>query len=246
MDTYQPTISVIIPAFNEEQYLPRTIAAIQKAGDRLREERNQTIEIIVVDNNSLDRTKEIATELGAKVIFEQFNNISRARNVGVSHAQGEFLAFIDADMIISDDLLCAIDANLMDSDSVGGGTAIRPERWTVKVAIFWLVEAFMTFLFGGFPGVLHCRKKEFVDMRGFDEKYYVGEKMNFYRRLKLYGKWRSQVLKDTTNGTATVSMRAIAHNNFWTVMFTFLVLMLSPNKRVRDPRYCQMWYQPKR
>lgn len=93
--------SVIIPAFNEELYIKDSLRAVQK----------QTVsrdnyEIIVVNNNSTDLTKEIAEISGAdKVIdeFEQGTNI--ARNKGIAESSGEILAFLDADSIPPPDWL---------------------------------------------------------------------------------------------------------------------------------------------
>lgn len=244
--TYQPTLSVIVPAFNEEGFIEHCISSLQRAGNRLREEKKQYIEIIVVDNNSTDRTGEIARQAGARVIFEPYNNISRARNIGANQAQGEFLAFVDADMCVSEDLLCSIDENLMDSRSVGGGTRVRPEKWTFNIFVYWIFESSLRFLFGGFSGVLHCRKKEFEDMRGFDEQCFIAEKINFYRRLRLYGRWRSQEIKDAGYGIVTVSMRVLAHNSPWTIIKNFLPFLWKPNLKVRNPEYCKMWYAPPR
>jgi glycosyltransferase involved in cell wall biosynthesis len=74
-------ISVIIPAFNEEKLLKHTLGQIQYA---LKENRGQGFawEIIVFDNNSTDRTAGVATEMGARVVFEPVNQIGRARNTG--------------------------------------------------------------------------------------------------------------------------------------------------------------------
>jgi len=242
-ESYKPTLSVVIPAYNEEDCLAQTIASVQKAGDRLRAEKKQAIEIIVVDNNSKDRTGEVAREAGARVVFEPQNNISRARNAGAAVARGEFLAFVDADMLISDDLLCAIDENLMNPGSVGGGTRTRPDRWSITVMIFWMIESVARFLFGGFDGVLHCRHKEFFEMGGFSEKHYVAEKIDFYKRLKLHGRWRSQEIKDAPRGHAVVSMRMLAEHGFWTFLKNVLPFLWRPNRKVCDLKYCKLWYK---
>ena len=85
--------SVIIPAYNEEALLENTLEVLQKAMAEI----PLSGEIIVTDNNSTDRTAEIAKSAGAKVVFEPINQISRARNTGAKHAEGRYLIFIDAD-----------------------------------------------------------------------------------------------------------------------------------------------------
>ena len=86
---------IIIPAFNEEDYLPSTLDSIQAATEHLRTRVN--IEIIVVDNNSDDRTGAIASERGARNIHEPVQGIARARNFGAFHADGDALVYVDAD-----------------------------------------------------------------------------------------------------------------------------------------------------
>ncbi len=70
--------SVIIPAFNEQKWLPETLDALQNAMRGI----VMPGEIIVADNNSGDKTPEIAIQYGANVVFEPVNQISRARNTG--------------------------------------------------------------------------------------------------------------------------------------------------------------------
>ena len=50
-------------------------------------------EMIIVDNNSVDRTPKIAMDAGARVVFEPINQISRARNCRCSRSEGEILVF---------------------------------------------------------------------------------------------------------------------------------------------------------
>jgi len=89
-------VSVIVPAFNEERLLPAALAAIRRAAGAF-EARGWTSELIVCDNNSTDRTADIARSHGATVVFEPLNQISRARNAGAARASGDWLVFVDAD-----------------------------------------------------------------------------------------------------------------------------------------------------
>ena len=88
------TISVIVPAYDEEAYLGRCLESLK----------NQTVtdfELIVVDNNSTDGTTRIAREYADTVLFCRRQGISSARNFGAAHASGEILCFIDADGVVS-------------------------------------------------------------------------------------------------------------------------------------------------
>ena len=92
-------LSVVVPAFNEEKVLPRSLAAIRTALAAF-----DDAELIVCDNNSTDRTAAIAREAGAQVVFEHVNQISRARNAGARAARGDWLLFVDADSYPSREL----------------------------------------------------------------------------------------------------------------------------------------------
>lgn len=92
-------ISFVIPAFNEERFLPRTIQSIQNhVADRYLHE------IIIVDHGSTDSTVEAARALGATVYERtEAKTISDLRNFGVSQAQGPILIFLDADTALTAD-----------------------------------------------------------------------------------------------------------------------------------------------
>jgi len=61
--------------------------------------------MIVCDNNSTDRTAEIARAAGAIVVYEPVNQIARRRNCGAAAATGDWLIFVDADSIRAPDCL---------------------------------------------------------------------------------------------------------------------------------------------
>ena len=91
-------ISIIIPAHNEEKYLEETLRYVS-------EQNYPDFEIIVVDNNSTDRTKEIAESFGVKVFSEKNKGTGWAREKGRLEASGEILAFLDADCLPDPDWL---------------------------------------------------------------------------------------------------------------------------------------------
>jgi glycosyltransferase involved in cell wall biosynthesis len=93
-------ISVIIPAFNEERFLSKTIAAVKRNDFPM-----NNCQIIVVNNGSTDRTSEIARNSDVEVIECVRMFVGAARNLGVQKARGEYLAFLDADCIPQTDWL---------------------------------------------------------------------------------------------------------------------------------------------
>ena len=88
-------LTIIIPAFNEEAYLPSTLDSIQTAAAHSDAE----VDIIVVDNNSVDDTAAVARSKGVTVVHEPVQGIARARNAGAGHAEGDVLVFVDADVV---------------------------------------------------------------------------------------------------------------------------------------------------
>ena len=89
-------LSFVIPAWNEEKLIGKTIEAIQQSSSKY------DFEIIVADDASTDRTAEIARELGSRVLKCNNMQIGPTRNDGASVATGEILIFVDADTIVSE------------------------------------------------------------------------------------------------------------------------------------------------
>lgn len=95
----RPAISIIVPVFNVEQFLPRCIESI----------RNQcmtNIEIILVDDGSYDRSGQICDQYEKldrriRVIHKKNGGLSDARNVGIDHAEGDYIGFVDSDDFIN-------------------------------------------------------------------------------------------------------------------------------------------------
>src|SRR5437667_4737779 len=90
-------------------------------------ERGWPAELIVCDNNSTDRTAQIARAAGARVVFEPVNQISRARNAGAAHATGDWLIFVDADSYPSDSLIAEVAEEIETGNCLAGGCTIKLE-----------------------------------------------------------------------------------------------------------------------
>jgi glycosyltransferase involved in cell wall biosynthesis len=90
-----PRITFVIPTFNEQEFLPRTLLAIIELVKQI------PYEIIVVDNGSTDRTAQIASSFAARVLVDPTSTIAGLRNLGALAAHGRFLVFLDADVIIT-------------------------------------------------------------------------------------------------------------------------------------------------
>lgn len=101
-DTKQPLISVIIPVYNIMEYLPRCVDSVCR-------QTYKNLEILLVDDGSTDGTGALCDELAAKderirVFHKENGGSSSARNLGIAHAKGSFLGFVDSDDYIEPDM----------------------------------------------------------------------------------------------------------------------------------------------
>jgi len=114
-----PTVSVIVPVFNAERALPRLMDSL-----RAQTYPRDCIEIILVDNNSTDRSPEVMRRYPEAIplAFAEWQSSYAARNVGIQRATGEVLAFIDADCRAHPDWLRAGVSALIDkgADRIAG------------------------------------------------------------------------------------------------------------------------------
>jgi glycosyltransferase involved in cell wall biosynthesis len=193
-------LSVIIPAYNEEQCLPQSLERIGKAlsiAGCSSENANSSSElaccfseIIVVNNDSQDRTKRVAEDFGAKVVFEKEHNISRVRNTGAAHSDGEVLVFIDADTLVPDTLFQKIKAAMEDENYFGGAVAVEwgelQRKW---MRLYLLGGKFWTTVFNMKQGAAQfCRRSVFEKLGGYDPTIFMGEDVEFYWRLSRFAR----------------------------------------------------------
>ncbi len=160
-------LSVIIPAYNEEKLLPGCLesvfAALQANGFR-----DCKGEVIVVDNNSSDRTAELARAAGATVVFEPVNQISRARNAGARVAQGDWFLFVDADSFLNPRTLAELLRRIRHGRLAGGGCVVgldkAPRVGHFFIEICNLLMRTMLWAAGSF---VFCRADAFREIGGF-------------------------------------------------------------------------------
>jgi len=133
-----PTLSIIIPAYNEA-------GVIKKCLDSLMPQLDNINEIIVVDNNSSDGTGLIAASYpDVTVIREARQGISYARSTGFDHAQGTIVARIDADSIASPDWATVLHNIFADTsvDAACGNMAISEFSPPKRLWIRWFFRGF--------------------------------------------------------------------------------------------------------
>jgi glycosyltransferase involved in cell wall biosynthesis len=174
-------ISVVIPAFNEESYLPATLSRLRDAISVCR----CGVQLIVVDNESADRTAEVARSFDATAVHEAVHNISRVRNTGASVARGDVLAFVDADTIVPVYFLDRL-AEAIANPACNGGSADIVHAPASKLLQAYLgAWRWFGIRLGMAQGAAQfCRRSAFDLLKGYDESYFMGEDVEFYWRLQ--------------------------------------------------------------
>lgn len=183
-------ISIIIPAYNEEKYLPATIAAVRRA---LGGKNEESFEIVVVDNDSTDDTCGVAFRLGARVVGERERNISTVRNTGGDAATGEVLVFVDADTAVRPGLFERIEDAMEDPRCVGGSVDVEYDAFAHRqwVRFYLLTAQAVGRGLGWRQGALQfCRSSVFRELDGYDETIFVAEDIEFHWRLDKLAKQR--------------------------------------------------------
>jgi glycosyltransferase involved in cell wall biosynthesis len=174
-------LSIVIPAYNEEKCLPATLESVRAALGNI-----PSAEIIVVDNESTDATREIAANFGANVVDESVHNIARVRNTGAAKARGDILIFIDADTLVPSTLFKKMIELNSDETVLGGSVDVRYEPVPTQA---WMRLYMFTFqnvgrLLKWRQGAAQfCRTSVFRELGGYDETIYVGEDIEFHWRL---------------------------------------------------------------
>ncbi len=183
-----PTISVIIPAYNAERTILETIASVQQ-------QTFSDLELIVVDDGSTDRTLELlytVTDERLRIFSYQNGGVSVARNRGISHATGEFIAFLDADDLWTPDKLEAQLTALQQHPEAGvayswtyfideqGGPSYVDDSRSFEGNVY--AELLVTnFLHNGSNPLI--RSQAIKSVGGFDPALAFGEEWDFYLRL---------------------------------------------------------------
>lgn len=186
-------LSVVIPAYNEEKYIADCLQSlIEIAGDEL-------YEIIVVDNNSTDKTNAIARSFkGVTVVKEKRKGTSFARQKGFQIAKGDLIAFIDADTLVTQGWIQKVkeefftDKHLVCLSSPYTFYDLsRAKR--ILVWSYWNILAYPVYVLLLRYMVLGAnfvvRRKALEKIGGFDDDFvFYGDDTDIARRLHTVGK----------------------------------------------------------
>ncbi|HXM42394.1 MAG TPA: glycosyltransferase [Bryobacteraceae bacterium] len=179
-----PIISVIVPALNEESVIGRCLASLKQ--QKLPAD---CFEVIVVDNGSTDRTREIAGSFGGRLsvtVLERSGvRISALRNFGAAAAMGEFLAFLDADCVAPRHWLQqTVDLLRADAFRIIGAQYRIPANssWVAKAwygDLWRMKDGPVSYVPGGDMAV---GRELFINLGGFDETIVTSEDTEFCER----------------------------------------------------------------
>lgn len=183
-----PKISIIVPVYNLENYIEKTV-------NQLSNQTYKNLEIILVDDGSTDNSFEICKKLSEKdsrivAIHQQNSGVSTARNTGIKHASGEYIGFCDGDDAIENDIYEFLYNNLVADNadiSICGVTMINPDMSVNNIStgkhIVW--ESFQDYVKALFKGTTTmnvytklykaeiCKTTDFpVNLKTNEDKFY--------------------------------------------------------------------------
>lgn len=230
-------LSFVVPAHNEELELPATLIAVRAAAEAA----GQRYEIIVVDDASTDRTREVALEAGARILSVQLRQIAAVRNAGARAAAGDILFFVDADTHVT---AAAIEAALraLQGGCVGGSARLKLDRAVPLWATVFLFLFFALYFAAnlGVGAFLFVRRENFDAIGGFDEQYFAGEEMYFTLALRKLG--RFVVLKEPV----TTSARKVRMHSPRYLFRQWLTMLFSGRRALLERKNLDVWYDGKR
>lgn len=203
-------LSIIIPTYNEEEYLPKLLESI-------RMQDFTDYEIIVADADSMDNTRQIAREYGAIVVEGGLPAVGR--NAGAAIAQGELLLFLDSDLKLTDGYLRNV---IEEFEKEGLGIAITQmtplSEKKRDIYLHNLANWFMIAVENIKPHGAGCygiiSKKELHDeCKGFDENLDFGEDTDYIERVAEISRFK--VLRHAKIG---VSTRRLEEEGLYTLL----------------------------
>jgi glycosyltransferase involved in cell wall biosynthesis len=203
-DHWVRPISIVIPVWNEAHYLPRLLEQLRHylpAG-----------EIVVSDNDSEDQSPSIARQYRCSLV--QGGRPGKSRNAGAAVSTGEIILFLDADVLICATDIQKITAHFRDNRVVCVHPRLIPISDNVFIFLCYAI-ADLYFQFTqkirmpqGLGSAIAVRRSAFHRVGGFDENLTVGEDVDFFRRIRCFGR----IVYDRDIGTFVSARRFLVEN----------------------------------
>ncbi|MFM1768678.1 MAG: hypothetical protein RJA22_1207 [Verrucomicrobiota bacterium] len=240
------TVSIIVPAYNEEKLLPATLESLRTAAGAFTA-LGWEHEVVVCDNNSADRTAELARSAGARVVFEPVNQISRARNTGAAAAAGAWLVFVDADSQPCAGLFGAVAEVIRRGDVLAGGSTLRLEG-PYPAARFitgcWnRLSRMARWAAGSF---IFCEAAAFRAEGGFSERLYASEEIELFQRLKRRARREGRRIEILHRHPMRTSERKLHLYTPWEHAWFLARTVLGAGRTLRRREDCGTWYDGRR
>ncbi len=235
----EPEVSIVIPAYNEEKNIMRTLLSLSTNTT------SRSVEIIVVNNNSVDNTEMLVKASGVGCIRETKQGITAARNKGLANAKGKYILNADADSIYPKAWIEEMVAPLANNDRVSityGRFAFIPTGRTSRFSYFlyenmadlvrWFNKTFREEAVNVYGFNSGFRKAQGIEVNGFDHPPLVNEDgwLAIKLRDKGYGK-----LHYVTNEKARVwtdDRRIIIDGGLWNALYLRIKRTLFPSKNM--------------
>lgn len=240
-------ISVVLPAYNEEKLIGATLQAVHAAREAFTSLGWES-EVIVCDNNSTDRTRELACAAGAQVIFEPVNQIARARNSGAAAATGDWLIFVDADSHVSRDLLAEVAEVIRAGQHLAGGCTVRLDHapwWTTAIVHLWTCTSRVRHWAAG--SFIFVAAEAFRAVGGFNQALYATEEIDLSQRLNRLAQQRQlKPMRILTRHPIVTSGRKAHLYTPWEGLRFMLKTAFSLGRTLNSREACPIWYDGRR
>ena len=230
-------ISFIVPAHNEEAFLPRTLHAIHTSARNLA----LSYEIIVVNDASTDATSDVARQNAARVLDVNHRKIAATRNSGARAARGERFFFVDADTTINPRVL-ALALRHMDKGAAGGGALCRfdgPVPLYAHLLVWWLALFMRPIGIAG-GAFMFCTRDAFLATAGFDENLFAAEDAAMSWALKRQGRFVVLWPNVLTSG------RRVRENNGLQILSILIRMAFFPKLLRERSNVKKIWYESNR
>lgn len=234
-----PEVSVVIPAYNEEKNILRTLLSLA-TNSTLR-----SVEIIVVNNNSKDNTEGLVKATGISCITETKQGITAARNAGLAIAKGKYILNADADSIYPPDWIEEMVAPLADNDNVAityGRFAFIPTGKTSRTSYYfyeqiadttrWINKTFKEEAVNVYGFNSGFRRQQGIEVNGFEHP--PGANEDGWLAVKLRDKGFGK-LHCVTNPKAmvwTADRRIEMDGGLWKALYMRAKRIIFPPKEV--------------
>jgi len=233
-----PEVSVVIPAYNEEKNILRTLRSL--TGNKT----GRSVEIIVVNNNSKDNTEALVKATGITCITETKQGITAARNAGLAVAKGKYVLNADADSIYPPDWIEEMTAPLADGNAciTYGRFAFIPTGSTSRTSYFfyeemadtirWINKKFREEAVNVYGFNSGFRRDEGLQVEGFNHPPGANEDGWLAVKLREKGFGKLHFVTNTNAMVWTADRRIEMDGGLWKALFMRAKRILFPPKEI--------------